>query len=286
MEDEWAPLPKPPAYVAYGGPVGDAKHELLDASALEAQLHFELIAVVVAASPELQRSLPLENLPIDALPADFLPEVALLGTFVDAVRGGLCHEASLVYVAPDAYGGHGLFAAVDLPKHALVGEYVGALQRGVCALSDPYLMCYPSAPGALYLSGKDAGSLMRFVNHAPLGDPANNCKCVGRSHSGRWRVPLVPGDHMRRRGASGIRLRLRASVLDQAAQYVQNLDARPIHIGERHVVGGKRGKLRVRRRRVWWRNSNVGKSWTRRACRAPAAESSLRKFRDHPSLFR
>lgn len=191
VEDEWAPLPKPPAYVAYGGPVGDAKHELLDASALEAQLHFELIAVVVAASPELQRSLPLENLPIDALPADFLPEVALLGKFVDAVRGGLCHEASLVYVAPDAYGGHGLFAAVDLPKHALVGEYVGALQRGVCALSDPYLMCYPSAPGALYLSGKDAGSLMRFVNHAPLGDPANNCKCVAILVDGAYHLCLV-----------------------------------------------------------------------------------------------
>jgi len=191
VEDEWAPLPKPPAYVAYGGPVGDAKHELLDASALEAQLHFELIAVVVAASPELQRSLPLENLPIDALPADFLPEVSLLGTFVDAVRGGLCHEASLVYVAPDAYGGHGLFAAVDLPKHALVGEYVGALQRGVCALSDPYLMCYPSAPGALYLSGKDAGSLMRFVNHAPLGDPANNCKCVAILVDGAYHLCLV-----------------------------------------------------------------------------------------------
>jgi hypothetical protein len=111
--------------------------------------------------------------------------------FVDAVRGGLCHEASLVYVAPDAYGGHGLFAAVDLPKHALVGEYVGALQRGVCALSDPYLMCYPSAPGALYLSGKDAGSLMRFVNHAPLGDPANNCKCVAILVDGAYHLCLV-----------------------------------------------------------------------------------------------
>lgn len=194
VENEWAPLPKPPACVAYGGPVGDANHKLLDAPSLEAMLHFELIAVVVAASPELQRSLPLENLPMDALPAEFLPEVALHGTFVDAVRGGLCDEASLVYVAPDAYGGHGLFAAVDLPKHALVGEYVGALHRGVCALDmevDPYLMCYPSAPGALYLSGKHAGSLMRFVNHAPLGDPANNCKCVAILVDGAYHLCLV-----------------------------------------------------------------------------------------------
>ena len=63
---------------------------------------------------------------------------------------------------------------------------------------------------------------------------------------------------MRRRGARGIRLRLRASVLDQAAQYVQNLDARPIHTGERHVVGGKLKVRRTRRRvGVWvsvWRN--------------------------------
>lgn len=43
--------------------------------------------------------------------------------------------------------------------------------------ADRYLMRYPDAAGSLHLSARSAGSLLRFVNHAPRGAPANNATC-------------------------------------------------------------------------------------------------------------
>ena len=56
---------------------------------------------------------------------------------VEEVRsGGVSATAGVdtsTYVAPDAHGGHGLFAATALPRHHIIGEYTGTLARGFLA---------------------------------------------------------------------------------------------------------------------------------------------------------
>lgn len=193
--DEWAPVPQPPTAVHYGGIAGDAAHELLDLDSFEARLSFTLTTCICVAQPELSRSLPLDNLPVDALPEELTPAPAMHARLAEAVRRGLSSSAALldtVYVALDAYGGHGLFAAVELPPMAFVGEYLGTLCRGTAAVaSDPYVMSYPAAAGSLYLTAKDAGSLARFVNHAPRGAPANNCTCWAVFVDGAYHICVV-----------------------------------------------------------------------------------------------
>ena len=57
---------------------------------------------------------------------------------------------------------------------------MGTLARATAAsasssASDAYVMRYPDVAGGVHISALDAGSLMRFVNHAPVGDARNNC---------------------------------------------------------------------------------------------------------------
>lgn len=174
------PLPAPPEHVYYGGAPGDDAHERLRREEIEERLCFSLTASLVAETPELLRSLPLHNLPPDALPAELVPPEHLHEWLTTAVRLGPA-DASRVFVAPDAHGGYGLFAAVELPVHTLVSEYIGTLCRVTASTgtyrNDGYVMRYPDSGGALFVTAKDAGSLARFVNHAPTGATANNCTC-------------------------------------------------------------------------------------------------------------
>ena len=172
------PPPQPATHVHYGGPSGDAAHELLTREEAEERLSFTLRASLIVGTPELLRSLPLLNLEEAALPPELVAPASLRPTLAAAIREG--RDATRdVYVAPDDWGGYGLYAAAELEPMALVGEYVGAIRREAEAATpsaeDPYVMRYPDASGDLHVSARDAGSLMRFVNHAPRSSPANNC---------------------------------------------------------------------------------------------------------------
>ena len=114
----WAPPPQPPTHVHYGGPPGHAAHERLTREELEERLGFTLIASLVVSSPELLRSLPLLNLHPDCLPPELVVPALQQDAISAAVRAG--YVSSDVFVAPDAYGGCGLFAAAELPPMVLV----------------------------------------------------------------------------------------------------------------------------------------------------------------------
>ena len=196
--EELPPLLAPPEHVHYGGVPGDAAHERLSRDEIEERVGFTLTASIVAETPEVLRSLPLHNLPSDALPAELEPPEHLVEWLAAAVRAGPTGpaDASRIFVAPDAYGGHGLFAAVELPAHTLVGEYLGTLCRetgstGSSTTDDGYVMRYPDAAGALYVTARDAGSLARFVNHAPTGAAANNCTCWAVLVDGAYHTCVV-----------------------------------------------------------------------------------------------
>lgn len=184
-EAVYEPLLQPPSHIRFGGVDG----ELLDVATFEERLGFTLTASIEAAAPELIRNLPLDNLPADALPPELMPDPLLCEALAHAVRSG---SAANVFVAPDAYGGHGLFAAANLEPASLVGEYVGTLCRGTAAAAtDPFIMSYPGAAGALYLTAKDAGSLARFINHAPRGSATNNATCWAVLVDGAYHVCVV-----------------------------------------------------------------------------------------------
>ena len=121
---------EPPLHINYGGSVGDASHQLLARSAFEEQLNFNMSASLMIGTPELQRGLPLENLAPEHLPEELMPPAELIGALSDAIRAGHT-PISNFYIAPDAHGGHGLYAATELPRHAMLGEYVGALRREI-----------------------------------------------------------------------------------------------------------------------------------------------------------
>lgn len=114
----WAPPPQPPTHVHYGGPPGDVAHECLTRSALEERLGFCLHASLIVSTRELLRNLPLLNLHPDCLPPELVAHALQQDAMAAAVREG--QASSDVFVAPDAYGGHGLFAAAELPTMALV----------------------------------------------------------------------------------------------------------------------------------------------------------------------
>lgn len=185
----WAPLLQPPSQLLFGG-IGDNVAELLDLESFEERLGFTLTTSICAASPELQRNLPLENLPPDALPPELVPDPAMRQGLEESIRTG--RTAGAVFVAPDAYGGYGLYAAEELAPNSLIGEYVGTLCRGTAATAtDPYIMSYPGAAGALYLTAKDAGSVARFINHAPRGSPANNATCWAVLIDGAYHICVM-----------------------------------------------------------------------------------------------
>ena len=186
----------------YGGAAGDPANELLAAAVLEERCGFTLSASLVVACPTLHRELPLENLASDELPPPLRAPPDALEALRAAVRTGGGRAPDDVFVAPDSYGGFGLFAAVDLPAAALIGEYVGTLSRETvhtCADAgarsatdrDAYVMRYPDVSGAVHLSARDAGSLMRFVNHAPLSCRANNCTCWALLVDGAYHTVVV-----------------------------------------------------------------------------------------------
>ena len=197
----FAPPPLPPAAVHYGGAEGEAAHELLDTAAFESRCGCSLSASLIVATPELQRCLPLENLHADDLPPPLVAPPARLDELRAAIRSGFS-RADEVFVAPDAWGGLGLFASRGLPQGALVGEYVGTLSRetgvGDVAERDTYIMRYPDVAGSVHLSAKDAGSLMRFVNHAPCGDAKNNCTCWAVLVDGAYHTCVVTTRAVRR----------------------------------------------------------------------------------------
>jgi hypothetical protein len=121
----------PPAKIHYGGCPGDAGYRRLAAAELEDLLGFELICNTIVMSPRDHRELPLHNLPEDALGQDFVPPLGApsAALLCQAIRRCESHED--LFVAPDEYGGHGLFAAGHLPSHAYLGEYVGTLVSSV-----------------------------------------------------------------------------------------------------------------------------------------------------------
>ena len=180
------------------GAPGDPNHRLLAASEAEEELKFTLMTTLVCVDTNLHRALMLENLPVDAVPFE-LPHSQREG-LESAIRCGFSHLD--VFVAPDAFGGHGLFAAADLPVHTVIGEYVGLLARGCQqtssapdagdAVVDPYAMRYPCACDSnLYISGRSTGSLIRFVNHAPKGSPECNTMIQPVFLDGAWHMALV-----------------------------------------------------------------------------------------------
>ena len=185
----------------FGGLAGDPEYELLERAVFEQRLGVALSASLVVATPELQRGLPLENLSPDNVPDALRPPEAQLEDLANAIRGGHTPIDSF-YIAPDAHGGHGLFAATDLPRHMLLGEYVGHVRRETVACdyqSDAYLMRYPDVAGSLHLSAKDCGSLMRFVNHAPAAHPANNATCWAVLVDGAYHTVVVTSRAVRAR---------------------------------------------------------------------------------------
>ena len=181
--------------VHYGGCPGDAGHRKLLASELEEQLGFDLICSNIVMSPRDHREMPLHNLPEDALGDSFVPPLG--GPSVALLRERIrrCESHADVFVAPDQFGGHGLFAAASLPIHAYLGEYVGTIVSSVPHASaqseDNYLMRYPDAAGRRYVSGWRSGSLLRFANHgAPGGDACNACiYCV--LCDGSWHMVML-----------------------------------------------------------------------------------------------
>jgi hypothetical protein len=116
--DAWAPPPQPPTHVHYGGPPGDVAHERLTREELEERLGFTLTASLLVSSPELLRSLPLLNLHPDCLPPELIVPALQQDAISAAIRAG--YVSSDVFVAPDVYGGCGLFAAAELPPMVLV----------------------------------------------------------------------------------------------------------------------------------------------------------------------
>jgi len=181
--DNGSPLLEPPTRIHYGGATGDTGHRLLERHELEEVTGFSLIANLTTLTTELQRNLPLWNLPLDALPPELRPPPELHDSLAAAIRNGRSASESF-YVASDAHGGHGLFAMSALPAHTLLGEYVGVLSEvssvdpRTTSKIDAYVMSYPDAGGQLQISARELGSLMRFVNHAPVSDAArNNCSC-------------------------------------------------------------------------------------------------------------
>ena len=162
----------PLKFVAYGGAPGDAAYELLSTSELEERLHFTLAAGLTAATRRIQRELPFS-----ALQPDDTPEELTLPPYLKAdidhlktlVRSG---AVANVFVAPDEFGGHGLYASEKLDAGAFVVEYAGLLTQDTVASarsSDNYAMRYLGAypEAALCVSARDEGTLARFANHAP-----------------------------------------------------------------------------------------------------------------------
>jgi len=166
-------LPLPPMYIHYGGRPGDAAHEVVSASALEARLGFSLCATLIS-DPSIVRNLPLEL---------FIPTKPSLPAYTarqwqevkSAVRKGWTHPD--VFVAPDSYGGHGLFAADAMSVGTLLGEYTGELVRDEHDQLDDYAFNFPSLSGNLRVSARNHGSLIRFLNH----ETAESATCTMQS---------------------------------------------------------------------------------------------------------
>ena len=182
--------------VLYGAPLGDAAAEMLDTETFEERLGFSMSSSLIAATPELLRGLPLDNLPLEALPSQLIAPPQLLTEIMAAIRAGCRLPISAhIFVSPDDYGGHGLFAVADIPANTLVGEYVGTLLRvtgcSTAGSADPFLMRYPDVSGSLHVSAKETGSLMRFVNHAEVTDPSNNCRCCALLIDGAYHTYIA-----------------------------------------------------------------------------------------------
>lgn len=133
--------------------------------------------------------MPLHNLPEEALAAELAPPTGAPSAAVlrDLIRD--CTSHGDLYVARDAHGGHGLFAAAALPMHAFIGEYVGTIQRGHgcdASESSDYLMKYPDGNGGRYICGKASGSLPRFANHSAVGTRECNSAMFCVLCDGTW----------------------------------------------------------------------------------------------------
>lgn len=165
-------LPSPPAYVQYGGLPGDDAHKVLSASALETMFGFQFCTTLIC-----DRGL-IRNLPLDLMPPDESTPLASASTgnesgqqasgvdwkwVKSAIREGWSNPH--VFVAPDPHGGHGLFAAAEIPACSLLGEYTGELLRDDGdAIADDYTINFPSM-SSMRISALKHGSLMRFLNH-------------------------------------------------------------------------------------------------------------------------
>lgn len=162
----------PPCFVAYGGAPGDAAYELLSTSELEERLHFTLTAGLTASTRRIQRELPLLALHPEDAPEELAlpPHLAHDSDHLKAlVRSGAVAE---VFVAPDEYGGHGLYFSKPLDAGSFVCEYAGLLTQDTIASArsdDNYAMRYLGAfpEAALCVTARDEGTLARFANHAP-----------------------------------------------------------------------------------------------------------------------
>ena len=159
-------------------------HRLLSADDFGALLGFELSCSLMVLSPRYHREIPLHNLPEEALASEHAgPAAAELRRLIRE-----CANCPDLYVAPDAYGGHGLFAAAALPAHTYLGEYSGEVTRSkpFDGTVDEYIMRFPDA--SHYISGKASGSLQRFSNHSAAGTLANNSAMRAVLVDGSWHM--------------------------------------------------------------------------------------------------
>ena len=159
-------------------------HRLLSAEDFGALLGFELSCSLMVLSPRYHCEIPLHNLPEEALASEHAgPAAAELRRLIRE-----CASCPDLYVAPDAYGGHGLFAAAALPAHTYLGEYIGEVTRSkpFDGTVDAYIMRFPDA--SHYISGKASGSLQRFSNHSAAGTLANNSAMRAVLVDGTWHM--------------------------------------------------------------------------------------------------
>lgn len=82
--------------------------------------------------------------------------------------------------------GDGLFATAPIAKGDHIVQYTGQIVDGTTAIDSEYAISTCSAAGdPFYIDGSDPSrsDLGRYMNHAPLGTPANNCACVRGAYS-------------------------------------------------------------------------------------------------------
>ena len=129
----------------------------------------------------------------------------------------------MIFVAPDAYGGHGLFAALTLPAHTLIGECVGmrtharacvcmhvracAVHVRACAVHVHACSCTQVHPCLCMHVHTCVHAHMRTCAHAHMRTCAHACVVQVRRHPAARRLPQRDWWQLRRGRMRGRRVR-------------------------------------------------------------------------------